>query len=140
MKNPVILCCTALVLLTACGSKEQANTKMARGCEAAVKVMLNKADFTRQIDSVKSKSFGMADGYRLVTIHTITRNKDTGEEADESFDCKFEETQLFNYLKWSASLVQLKIDDVTYGSDAGEIYGSVEDQIALTNAVEEAMK
>lgn len=140
MKNSIVLCTTALILLTGCGGKEQAETKLAKGCEAAIKAMLNKPDFTRQITSVKSKSFGMSDGFRLVTIHTVTHPKEEGMDADESFDCKFQETQSFNYLKWSAELVQLKIDDVIYGSEGGEIYGSVEDQMALTNAVEEAMK
>lgn len=140
MKNSIILCSASLLLLTACGSKEQAQIKLAKGCEAAVKVMLAKTDFTRQIDSVKSKSFGTSEGYRLVTLNTVTKTKDMGEEANESFDCKFEETESFNYMQWKAELVQLKIDDVIYGSENGEINGSVEDQIALTNAVEAAMK
>lgn len=140
MKQPISLCAVALMMLTACGSKEQAQVKLARGCEAAVKVMLNKPDFTRQIDKVTSKSFGMSEGYRLVTLHTVTKSKDIGAEKEESFDCKFQETQSFNYLQWNADLVQVKIDDVVYGSEGGEIYGSVEDQIALTDAVAAAMK
>ena len=140
MKNALILCASIPLLLTACGSQQEAEIKLAKGCEAAVKAMLAKPDYTRQIDSVTSKSFGMSEGFRLVTLKTITKDKESGQEADESFDCKFQETQSFNYLQWSADLVQLKIDDVIYGSEGGEIYGSVEDQMALTDAVEAAMK
>lgn len=140
MKKMLMLSSASLLLLAACGSKEQADIKLAKGCEAAVKVMLAKPDFTRQIQSIKSKSFGTSEGFRLVTLNTVTKNKETSEEIDESFNCKFQETQSFNYMQWSADLVQLKIDDVIYGSEGGEIYGSVEDQVALTNAVEAAMK
>lgn len=140
MKKSILLMTGCILCLTGCGEKEKTEARLARGCEAAVKVMLNKPDFTRQIDSVKSKSFGMSDGYKLVTINTVTKEKDTGTEADETFNCKFQETQSFNYIIWSADLVQLKIDDIIYGSEGGEIYGSVEDQMALSNAVTSAMK
>jgi hypothetical protein len=43
-------------------------------------------------------------------------------------------------IAWRAALVQLKIDDVIYGSEGGEVYGTIEDQLALTAAVEGAMK
>lgn len=140
MRKSILMMTGCVLCLTGCDGKEKAEARLARGCEAAVKVMLNKPDFTRQIDNVKSKSFGMSDGYKLVTLNTVTKVKDTGEEANETFNCKFQETQSLNYIIWSAELVQLKIDDVTYGSEGGEIYGSVEDQMALTNAVEAAMK
>ena len=140
MKKLTISCAIITLSLTACGSKQEAEAKLARGCEAALKVMLDKPDYTRQIDKVTGTSFGMSEGYRLVTLKAITKPKESGSEMEESFDCKFQETQMFNYIRWSADLVQLKIDDTIYGSSGGEIYGSVEDQIKLTNAVTNAMK
>jgi len=139
MKKFIFLLC-ATAFLTACDAEDKANIRLSRGCEAAVRAMLNKPDFTRQIDSVKSESFGMSDGYRLVTINAVTKVKDTGEEADETFNCKFEESSMPFGFAWRAALVQVKIDEVIYGSEGGEIYGSVDDQVALTNAVEAAMK
>lgn len=127
-------------LLTACGAEKEIENKMARGCEAAVKIMLNKEKYDRQIDSVKDKKFGMSDGYRLVTLEVVTKTKEYSDLKDESFDCKFEETKVLGAIGWKASLVQVKIDGTAYGSEGGEIFGSIEDQLAITAAVEGAMK
>jgi len=140
MKKSLLLSIGLATLLTGCGAQQDAESKMARGCEAAVKVMLNKDQYDRQIAKVKSAKFGMSDGFRLVTIDVQTKSKEFGDPKDEKFECKFEETQAFAYIGWKASLIQVRIDDVVYGSEGGEIYGSIEDQMALTAAVENAMK
>lgn len=139
MKKFIFAVCVS-ALLTGCGSNEANNAKLARGCEAAVKVMLNKDTYDRQIDAVKDKRFGMSDGFRLVTLKTVTKNKSYGYQNDETFDCKFEESSGPFGLSWKAALVQVKIGDDVYGSEGGQLFGTVEDQMALTAAVESAMK
>lgn len=136
----VILGVSTLALLSGCGSREVNETKLSRGCEAAAKAMLNKPDYDRQIDSIKARKFGKSDGFTLVTIDTVTKNKDYGYENDESFQCKFEESSAPFNINWKAALVQVKIGDDVFGSEGGQLYGSVEDQLALTAAVEAAMK
>ena len=140
MKKITCLACLSAVILTGCGSQQEAETKLVRGCEAAVKVMLNKEDYDRQLAAVTGQKFGMSDGFRLVTIDATTKNKEFGFENEESFQCKFEESRSFGYLNWKAALVQVKIDDAVFGSEGGQLYGSVEDQMALTAAVEAAMR
>jgi hypothetical protein len=138
MKN-VLLISTGLVLILT-GCQNDSEKRLARGCEAAAKVMLAKEKYDRQIDSIKSSKLGMSDGFRLVTINTVTKTKEFSNPQDESFECKFEESSGPFGFAWRAALVQIKIDDVIYGSEGGEIYGSIEDQLALTAAVESAMK
>jgi hypothetical protein len=138
MKNILLFSTSLALLLTGC--QNDTDSRLARGCEAAVKVMLAKDKYDRQIGVIKGKKFGVSEGFKLVTIHTVTKTKEFNDEKDESFECKFEESSMpFGYA-WRAALVQVKIDDVVYGSEGGEIYGSIEDQLALTAAVDEAMK
>jgi hypothetical protein len=138
MKHKSLICLGLLAILTGC--QKDSESKLARGCEAGIKIMLNKDQFDRQIETVKDKKISMSDGFKLVTIDGVTKTKEFSNLKDESFECKFEETSGPFGLGWRASLVQLKIDDVVYGSEGGEIYGSIEDQLALTAAVEGAMK
>lgn len=138
MKKICLISMGLALILTGC--QDDSEKKLARGCEAAVKVMLAKEKYDRQIDAFKDGQFGMSDGFKLVTINTVTKTKEFNNEKDESFECKFEETSGPFQLGWRASLVQIKIDDVIYGSEGGEIYGSIEDQLAITAAVEGAMK
>jgi hypothetical protein len=136
----IVLCVGLCMTLTGCGAEKEIQAKMTRGCEAAVKTMLNKPDYERQIESVTGSKLGMSDGFRLVTIDVVTKTKEFNDPVDESFSCKFEETKVLGFIGWKAALVQIKIDDVIYGSDGGELFGTVEDQMALTAAVEAAMK
>ncbi len=140
MNKTFVLGICAVALLTGCGSREEADAKLGRGCEAAAKAMLAKPDSDRKIDKITSTKFGVSDGYRLVTIGAVVKNKDYGYENEESFQCKFEESSGPFGLSWKAALVQLRYGDKVYGSEGGELYGSVEDQMALTAAVEAAMK
>jgi hypothetical protein len=138
MKKILLMTTGLTILLTGC--QDDSEDRLARGCEAGVKVMLAKDAYDRQIGSVKGKRFGMSDGFKLVTLDTVTKTKEFNDEKDESFECKFEESSMPFGIAWRAALVQLKIDDVIYGSEGGEVYGTIEDQLALTAAVEGAMK
>ena len=142
MANKFIIGCVCLTALslTACGNKEQNNARMARGCEAAAKVMLAKDKYDRQIDQVKNKKFGMSEGFSLVTLDVVTKNKEFGYESDETIYCKFEETSSMAGYVWNASLVQLRLGEDVYGSDGGEIFGDLNDQMSLMDAVQAAMK
>jgi hypothetical protein len=139
MKKSLILGVCALTLLSGCGSREEAEAKLARGCEAAAKSMLAKDSYDHQIDSIKGKTFGKSDGFTLVTITANTKNKEYEYENEESFQCKFEESTGPFGMNWKGALVQVKIGDDVYGSEGGELFGTVEDQMALTAAVEAAM-
>lgn len=138
--NGIILLGLTLFTLTACSSREEADAKMARGCEAAAKTMLGKESSDRQIEHVGKKSFDKAGEFRQVTLNVTTKNKEFGYEKDEVFSCKFDESYSPGFTAWKAALVQLKMGDQIYGDEGGQIFGEAEDQMNLTAAVEAAMK
>ncbi|HRK98551.1 MAG: hypothetical protein KDJ26_05400 [Alphaproteobacteria bacterium] len=136
----VIGLCFLALSLCSCGNEKENDARLARGCEAAAKTMLDKEEYDRQIDRVASKKLGMSDGFRLVTIDVVTKNKEFGYESNESFNCKFEEQSSFAGMMWRASLVQIQIDEDVYGSNGGKIFGDLNDQMKLMDAVQAAMK
>jgi hypothetical protein len=62
-------------------------------------------------------------------LQATTKNKEFGYEAEESFECVFEESYSPGFTAWKASLLQLRIGETVYGSEGGEIFGTMEDQI-----------
>ena len=137
----VLLSLAGCVLaLTACGDQKSMDAKLAKGCAAAVKTVLAKDKYTRQLDSVKSSAFDMSDGFRLVKLGVVTKDKQYETAADESFDCKFQVDTSFLGMNARAYLVQVKVDEDVYGTESGQIYGDMNDQMDLSNAVQDAMK
>lgn len=129
-----------VLALTACGDQKSMDAKLAKGCAAAVKTVLAKDKYTRQLDSVKSSAFDMSDGFRLVKLGVVTKEKQYETAADESFDCKFQVDTSFLGMSARAYLVQVKVDEDVYGTESGQIYGDMNDQMDLSNAVQDAMK
>lgn len=133
-----LVCVTAL--LTGCSSREEADAKLARGCEAGVKVLLNKPEYDRQISRIASKTFTDDSMGRKVSLVTKVKNKSYGYEADETFNCVFAEEYSFGFIAWKANLMQLKIGENTYGLEGGQVMGDMSDYMSLTAAIEAAMK
>lgn len=138
MKKLMLAVCATL-LVTGCSSREEADQKIARGCEAGVKVLLDKQEYDRQIASIKNKTFSSETLGRKVTLDTVVKNKGYGYEADESFSCTFSEEYSFGFIAYKASLMQIKIGDTTFGLEGGQVLGDMEDYMKLTGAVEAAM-
>jgi len=135
--------CTGLVLLsglTGCGNDEINKQRMAKGCEAAVKVVLNKPEYERSLLKVEHQKFGKSEGYQLVTLDVLTTDKEYGGEEPETFDCQFSVTRSLGGLQWNATLAKLQVDKNVYGVVNGEIQGSMTDHMAITSAVQNAMK
>ncbi len=126
--------------LSGCGDQKATDAKLAKGCEAAVKTVLDKEKYSRQLGSVKSSSFDMSEGFRLVKLAVTTKDKQYETSADETFNCKFQVDTSFLGLSWKAYLVQVKVDEDIYGSEGGQIYGDMNDQMNLDDAVQDAMK
>lgn len=139
-KSVLLSLAGCVLALTACGDQKSMDAKLAKGCAAAVKTVLAKDKYTRQLDSVKSSAFDMSDGFRLVKLGVVTKDKQYETAADESFDCKFQVDTSFLGTNARAYLVQVKVDDDVYGTESGQIYGDMNDQMDLSNAVQDAMK
>jgi hypothetical protein len=132
----------AVSLLAGCGSREESDAKLARACEAGVKVILAKETYDRQLDRVKKKTFAADEetGGRRVELAAVSKNKEYGYEQEESFVCKFDESYAPGFASWKAALINIKVGEDLYGSEGGEIFGDVQDQMNLTAAVESALK
>jgi hypothetical protein len=140
--SAIILLSCALALTACGGSREEADARLARGCEAGVKIVLAKDDYDRQIDRVIRKTIAddSETGGRMVTLEAVTKNKEYGYENEETFVCKFDESYSPGFTAWKASLINLKVGDDLYGSEGGEIFGDMQDQLNLTAAIEAALK
>ncbi|HRW30589.1 MAG TPA: hypothetical protein P5227_11370 [Emcibacteraceae bacterium] len=125
--------------LTACVSQDQADEKMAKGCEAAVNILLK--DEGKQLSEIKVKRYAdeQAEGglHRRITLMGI--EKDGWLELDKSYSCLFAQDWGLFKSSHEALLVQVQIDDQLYGKKDGAIQGTLEDLIKLPDAVHKAM-
>lgn len=141
MKTKLIVASACLLLVTGCSSREEADTKMGKGCEAGVRVLLAKDNSDRQIDKVTNKTFSSDGKIRVVTLAAGTKNKEYGYEADETFTCRFTEDYGPGFFNWQAAVQQIKLGDTIFGKDeAGTIQGELRDYMDLVGDVDDAMK
>lgn len=136
MKKYALIAVSTLTL-AACIPQEQADEKMAKGCEAGVASLIT----PKEIAAVKTKNYAdeQAEGglHRRVTLGVT--EKDGWLELDKTYSCLFmEEWGLFKS-SHKALLVQVKIDDSIYGKVNGVITGSLDDFLKLSENVDQAM-
>ena len=136
MKKFALIAVSSLAL-TACVTQPQADEKMTKGCEAAVKSLIA----PKEIKEIKAKNVAdetTSEGlHRRITLNVV--EKDGWLEVDKQYSCLF--AQEWGMFKTShrALLVQTKIDDSIYGKVDGVITGSLDDFIKLSEHVDEAM-
>lgn len=140
LNHKALLAFISVLSLAACGSREEADIKLARGCEAAVKTLLATPNYDREFSKISSKAFDTVDTKRVITIQSVVKNKEYGNEMDEAFVCKFDESYSPGFIAWKASLINVKIGEEYFGSEGGQIFGSAEDQMNVMAAVEAALK
>ena len=134
-----VLAATAVSALTlsACVSQEQADAKMEKGCQAAVEAMIA----PRSIKEVKATSGEnektMGSTYRRIKVSYV-KNDDFAESVREG-SCLF--SQQWGFLKSShtALLEQVKYNDQIIGKVDGNVQGSMDDFVKLTEKVDTAM-
>lgn len=136
MKKYALIAVSTLAL-TGCVTQEQADEKMAKGCEAGVSSMIA----PKEIAAVKTRNYAdeQAEGglHRRVTLGVT--EKDGWLELDKEYSCLFMEEWGMFKSSHKALLVQVQIDDSTYGKVNGVITGSLDDFLKLTEHVDEAM-
>lgn len=134
----ILLSCSALLLLSGCVSQDQADAKMASGCEAGIKSLI--APIT--IKEVKNRNFSSEENieglHRRVTFETVT--KDGWLETTKNYSCLF--AQQWGLFKSShmAILVQVQLPDgKIIGKKDNQIVGEMADFLNLTKNVDAAM-
>lgn len=136
MKKLALVTLSTLAL-TGCVTEQQADEKMAKGCEAGVVSLIA----PKEISQVKTKNYSTEivedSPHRRVTLGVV--EKDGWLELDKEYSCLFAQDWGLFKSSHKALLVQVQIDDSTYGKVDGIINGSMEDFMKLTDAVDQAM-
>ncbi len=133
----LVLSAAAILPLTACVSQEQADEKMAKGCEAAIGAMLA----PRSIKEIKGTSAEdektMGSVYRRVKVSYV-ENDDFAESTKEG-TCLF--SQQWGSFKSShaALLEQVTWNGKLIGKKDGNIEGDMNDFLKITEKVDTAM-
>lgn len=126
------------LLTSACGfDRDQHDQKLARGCEAATKSVLPQ-NYT--IEAVKGAAFsfsptlGNGRNYRVVTL-SVSEKADW-HVSDKNYQCIFIESLNIAGFGMKSDIYQIKINDQVFGrDDQGNVIGSVNDWLVLTQSV-----
>ena len=114
----ITLALLCVLALTGCVNREQADAKLAKACEAAVNVFLGEG---QRIDKIKDASFTaspIGPDMRHVTIHTIMM--DGWIEAENDYECVFQEGFGFLNSGYTASIYQVKVGEDVYGKSGND--------------------
>lgn len=134
-----LLAASSLLLLGGCVSQDQADAKLAKGCEAGANALIKPA----MLKEIKSTNFSFEENvegqHRRVTLNTIT--KDGWLETDKQYSCLFAQQWGFFKSSHAGILVQIKMPDgKIVGKEDGHILGEVDDYLKLSDTVQDAMK
>ncbi|MDH5722239.1 MAG: hypothetical protein OEY94_02825 [Alphaproteobacteria bacterium] len=140
MKANLRLCSLAicLTLLTGCVTREEADKKMGRACEAAASIFRNDGFTVKSVNKVNSRvSKKLGNGYRDVTV-SVTES-DSWLDVNKDYNCTFIESfGMFNS-SFDANLYRIEVDGQVFGLDNGQILGGPEIQIQLERAVKSVL-
>jgi hypothetical protein len=130
----LLLCAAAL---TGCVSREQADAKLAKACEAGIMALLPEGT---NVGKVAGSTFtASAEGQGLRHVALKLEHQDGWIEEDTVYECTFEES--FGPMKnnFTASLYNLKMGEQSYGKFGNEILGDAQDFIKLTDAIRKSL-
>lgn len=133
-----VLVLGAVAALSGCVSREQADEKLAKACQAGISVLLPD---DQTIDKIAHSEFSPAtEGttFRHVTIYA-TLNNDWLEE-EHKYQCVFDESFGIFHTSYTAAIEKLAPGDGrVFGQAGGQILGDANDWLKITNATREAM-
>lgn len=140
MKKIVLLSFLTLLTVTGCSSREEADRKLAKGCEAGARSLMEGERYDRQIAKVKKTTFGGDAQGRSVRLEVTTKTKADGRESDDVVFCVFQEEYNAGFIGWSAMLDRLTIGEDVYGRENGAIKGDLQDFLKLNDTVSDGMR
>ncbi|NCC22260.1 MAG: hypothetical protein EOM26_07330 [Alphaproteobacteria bacterium] len=138
MRRISVFACAALLALTGCFDRELADSRITRGCVAVVESLAEVPDGTtlKGPNNVAVTASPLGSDFRKVSL---TMTFDDGWYAEEKpFECTFQESvgvlgshkAVFHYAK---------LGDKEYGTKDGQVIGSMQDHIKISQTVEDAM-
>lgn len=123
--------------LCSCVDRDQADARLARGCEAAAALFLPEGTTIRE---VRKRVFSAAEegaGFRRVVLTAI--ETDGWSDVDKAYECVFVEEFGFLGNGYTAQIERLTADGNIYGKKEGKILGEFGDHLKLTETVEKAL-
>ena len=126
------------VMLSGCVDQVTADQKMSKGCKAGIEAMIE----PKEIMEIQSTRYDHEDIegeglHRVVIIEAV--EKDGWLELEKEYRCLFAEQWGILRATHTAALIQLNIDGDIIGKKNGEIHGSLDDFMTLTEKVKMSM-
>ncbi|MBI4031473.1 MAG: hypothetical protein HY370_07320 [Proteobacteria bacterium] len=118
-------------------SREQADEKLARACEAGVNLFLPEG---QEVDRIVKKEFTpspIGPDFRHVTLTAFV--KGDWLEQEHKYECDFQESFGFMGGGYTASIERLDAEGTVIGRAGGAILGDAQDFIKLTEAIRKAL-
>lgn len=136
-KSLAFISAISVLTLSACVSQEQADAKMAKGCESALGAMLAPVTI-KEVKGFKADYEGMLGiKYRRLTV-TYIENDDFAA-SEKTGACLFSEEWTAMKGSHLAMLEQVTVNGRLVGKRNGVIQGSVDDFVKLTEGADTAM-
>ncbi len=135
----IFLIALCILPLTSCMSREDADARLQKGCEAAINFVMSDGFSVKKIKRTTFKtSTEFGNGYREVMI--FAKVSDGWHEKDEEYKCIFAEE--FNSMSSShrTTLYKVSAGDKHYGVHDSIIHDDSKTLINLENAVNNAMR
>lgn len=134
----MITALAALLTLTGCITREQADARLAKGCKAGVEVFLTNGFNIKKIKKTTFKnSTEFGNGFRDVDIKAV--ESDGWIDSDKDYHCTFAEERDLLGSYHRATIYQVKVDGQIYGQSGTQIMGDTATIAKMTKAVENAM-
>lgn len=125
--------------LGACVSREDADTRLAKGCEAASNLLLKEGFKIKEVKSSKFKtSSEFGTGFREVNLNAV--ESDNWIDYDREYKCTFIEEMGPLGLTYSADFYQITVNGETFGKSGTEILGDTDLLSRLTAATQAAIQ
>lgn len=123
--------------LTGCVSREAADAKLVKGCEAGVNAILPEGIQIGEVLSTEATPASQGTNYRHIKLVAI----EMGDwlEEEKAYECIFEENFGFLKANHTAAIYQIKTGYKVVGKSGGDILGDVDDFLKLTEAIRKAM-
>lgn len=128
---------TCAMLLSGCVSREQADTKLAKACEAGVNAILPEGRKITRVADTQFTPSTEGQGMRHVKLKTI--ETDGFLETETEFVCVFEESFSFLNMGYTAAPYQVRAGDLIVGKSGNEILGDAQAFMKLNDAMHDAL-
>lgn len=138
LNKTTCLALVALIALSGCVSREQADARLSRGCAAGVEAFLPEGQKIKEVkQSEYLDSAELGKGFRVVNMAYV--ESDGWADVDKTASCIFAEQFGFMNASHIASIYLLHVNDIIIGKDGDQIVGSYEDNAKLNEKVDKAM-